>query len=94
MRSYLDLLTGTFVVRQLQPWFLNIAKRQVKAPKIYIRDTGLLHALLGVNDERSLLSHPRVGASWEGFVIEQILCSLGQPQAWFWGHIAAERSIC
>ena len=84
VRSYLDLLTGTFMVRQLQPWFTNLAKRQVKAPKVYFRDMGLLHALLGVGDERALLSHPRVGASWEGFVIEQILCQLHQPPAWFW----------
>ena len=70
VRSYLDLLTGTYMVRQLQPWFENVAKRQVKAPKIYFRDTGLLHALLGIPDAMTLLGHPRVGASWEGFAIE------------------------
>ena len=83
-RGYLDLLTGTFMIRQLQPWFVNVSKRQVKAPKVYFRDTGLLHALLGVETERDLLGNPRVGASWEGFIIEQILCVLNQPQAWFW----------
>ncbi len=83
-RGYLDLLTGTFMIRQLQPWFANVSKRQVKAPKVYLRDTGLLHALLGVETERDLLGNPRVGASWEGFMIEQILCVLNQPQAWFW----------
>ena len=84
MRRYLDLLTGTFMVRQLQPWFENIAKRQVKAPKVYLRDTGLLHTLLGIPDEAALQSHPRVGASWEGFVIEQVLRALRPPSAWYW----------
>ena len=85
VRRYLDLLTGTYMVRQLQPWFENVAKRQVKAPKIYLRDTGLLHALLGLPDDAALLGHPRVGASWEGFAIEQILGSLSRRDAWFWG---------
>ena len=85
VRRYLDLLTGAYVVRQLQPWFENVAKRQVKAPKVYLRDTGLLHALLGLPDDAALLGHPRVGASWEGFVIEQILRALGCSDAWFWG---------
>ncbi len=84
MRHYLDVLTGTFMIRQIQPWFANVAKRQVKAPKVYFRDSGLLHALLGIDSERGLISYPRVGASWEGFVIEQVLCALGHPQAWFW----------
>ena len=85
VRRYLDLLTGTYMVRQLQPWFENVAKRQVKAPKIYLRDTGLLHALLGLPDDAALLGHPRVGASWEGFAIEQILGALGRRDARFWG---------
>ena len=85
VRRYLDLLTGAYVVRQLQPWFENVAKRQVKAPKVYLRDTGLLHALLGLPDDAALLGHPRVGASWEGFAIEQILRALGRSDAWFWG---------
>lgn len=84
-RNYLDLLTGAFLVRQLHPWFENAAKREVKAPKVYIRDTGLLHSLLGITDDRDLLGHPRVGASWEGFAIEQILSALRHPHAWFWG---------
>ena len=83
-RSYLDLLTGAYMVRQLQPWFENTAKRQVKAPKVYLRDTGLLHSLLGIEDDRDLLGHVRVGASWEGFAVEQVLCALGQPHGWFW----------
>ena len=84
VRRYLDLLTGAFMVRQLQPWFQNIAKRQVKAPKVYLRDTGLLHTLLGIPHDAALLSHPRVGASWEGFVIEQLLRVLRPADAWFW----------
>ena len=84
VRHYLDLLTGTYMVRQLQPWFENVAKRQVKAPKVYFRDAGLLHALLDVHDDGALLAHPRVGASWEGFVIEQILRSVRPSSAWFW----------
>ena len=83
VRSYLDLLTGTCMVRQLQPWFENVAKRQVKAPKVYVRDTGLLHALLDAHDDGVLLARPHVGASWEGFVIEQILRAVRPPNAWF-----------
>ena len=71
MRRYLDALTDALMVRQLQPWFANLKKRQVKAPKIYIRDSGLLHRLLGIDTEKALLTHPGVGASWEGFAIEQ-----------------------
>ena len=85
VRRYLDLLTGAYMVRQLQPWYENVAKRQVKAPKVYLRDPGLLHALLGVPDDAALLAHPRVGASWEGFVVEQILQVLRPADAWFWG---------
>lgn len=85
VRRYLDLLTGTFMVRQLQPWFENVAKRQVKAPKVYLRDSGLLHTLLDIPDEAALFAHPRVGASWEGFVVEQVLRMLRVRDAWFWG---------
>ena len=85
VRRYLDLLTGTYMVRQLQPWFENVAKRQVKAPKIHLRDTGLLHALLDIRDDGSLLAHPRVGAPWEGFVIDQVLRAVRPASAWFWG---------
>ena len=84
VRRYLDLLTGAYMVRQLQPWFENVAKRQVKAAKVYLRDPGLLHALLGIPEDATLLAHPRVGASWEGFVIEQILRALRPADAWFW----------
>ena len=77
-RRYLDILVGAFVVRQLSPWFENIAKRQVKAPKIYVRDSGLLHALLGLRTRRQLLGHPKYGAFWEGFACGP-LSSIGPP---------------
>lgn len=72
------------MVRQLQPWFENVAKRQVKAPKVYFRDTGLLHSLLDTHDVGVLLANPNVGASWEGFVIEQIVRVVRPSNAWFW----------
>jgi predicted AAA+ superfamily ATPase len=84
VRRYLDALTGALVVRQLQPWFANVGKRQVRSPKIYIRDSGLLHRLLGLADRHALSGHPKVGASWEGFVIEQILMLDGVKNPWFW----------
>ena len=76
IRHYLDILSSTFVVRQLAPWWENISKRQVKAPKIYIQDTGLLHVLLGLDDIEHLESHPKVGASWEGFAMRVVLNTL------------------
>ena len=91
VRSYLDILIGTFMIRQLQPWYENIGKRQVKAPKIYFRDPGLLHTLLGLTDLHSLLAHPRVGASWEGFALEQVLRAVEPAEAFFWAtHTGAE----
>jgi len=84
VRSYLDILTGTFMVRQLQPWYENIGKRQVKTPKIYLRDSGLLHSLLGLGHLDTVLAHPRAGASWEGFALEQVLQVIQTPQAYFW----------
>ncbi len=88
---YLDALTDAMMVRQLRPWFANIRKRQVKAPKIYIRDSGLLHQLLGITTEKALLTHPRMGASWEGFVIEQVLSTEAHDEAFFWAtHQGAE----
>lgn len=91
VRAYLDILTGTFMIRQLQPWHENIGKRQVKAPKVYFRDSGLLHSLLGLTDERSLLGHPKVGASWEGFALEQVLRAARPTAAYFWAtHSGAE----
>jgi len=94
VRSYLDILTGTFMVRQLQPWYENLKKRQVKSPKIYLRDSGLLHGLLQIADREQLLGHPRLGASWEGFVIEQVLARLRYPEAYFWAtHSGAELDL-
>jgi uncharacterized protein len=91
VRHYLDLLTDALMVRQLPPWHANLGKRQVKAPKVYVRDGGLLHQLLGIDGERALLSHPKVGASWEGFVIEQALATQMHDEAFFWAtHQGAE----
>lgn len=90
-RRYLDILTDALVVRQLQPWYANLAKRQVKSPKIYIRDSGLLHLLLGIHTPKQLFEHPKVGASWEGFVIEQVLTAEPHDEAYFWAtHQGAE----
>ena len=82
------------MVRQLQPWFENLGKRQIKAPKVYLRDSGLLHALLSIADHHALLGHPRVGASWEGFAIEQVLRIVRPAEAYFWGsHRGAELDL-
>lgn len=94
VRRYLDHLTQTFMIRQLQPWHENLAKRQVKAPKIYFRDTGLLHAMLGVRQLPQLLAHPLSGASWEGFALEQVLRIAQPDQAYFWAtHQGAELDL-
>jgi uncharacterized protein len=94
VRSYLDILTETYMVRQLQPWFENIKKRQVKSPKIYIRDSGLLHHLITINSLDNLKSHPSIGASWEGFAIEQILRTGLFDEAYFWSvHSGAELDL-
>ncbi|MBF0245323.1 MAG: DUF4143 domain-containing protein [Planctomycetes bacterium] len=91
---YLDILAGTHMVRVLPPWFENLKKRQQKTPKIYLRDTGLLHSLLGLRTRLELLGHPKVGASWEGFALEQILVSLHTRDAYFWGtHSGAELDL-
>jgi len=94
VRSYLDILSGAFMVRQLQPWFENTSKRQARAPKIYLRDSGLLHSLLNIPDQHTLLGHPKVGASWEGYAIEQALSILRPNDAYFWStHGAAELDL-
>ncbi len=93
-RSYLDILSGTFMIRQLQPWYENIGKRQVKAPKIYFRDSGLMHSLLTLSDMHSLLGHPQVGASWEGFALEQTLQAINPSESFFWAtHNGAELDL-
>ena len=96
VRRYLDLLQGTFVVRLLRPWHENLAKRQVKSPKVYITDSGLLHALLGVGSMHDLLGHPRAGASWEGLLLAQVVLRLGArpDECYFWGtHQGAELDL-
>lgn len=94
VRHYLDLLTSVFMVRQLPPWHENLAKRQVKAPKVYIRDTGLLHALLGIRSEQNLQRHPKLGASWEGYAIEEVLKLVEPDDSYFWAtHGGAELDL-
>jgi len=85
VQRHLEMLEGAFMVRRLRPWFVNDGKRLIKSPKVFVRDSGLLHGLLGVGDRRSLLGHPKVGASWEGFALEQMLACLPRADAWFWG---------
>ena len=90
-RRYLDLLTDAFMIRQLQPYHANLKKRQVKSPKIYVLDSGLLHQLLGIDSMKNLFSHPKMGASWEGFVIEQLLKTELHDEVFFWAtHQGAE----
>ncbi len=94
VRRYLDTLTQTLMVRQLQPWQANLGKRQVKSPKIYFRDSGMLHALMGVADLPALLAHPHCGASWEGFALEQVLRLAKPDEAYFWAtHQGAELDL-
>jgi predicted AAA+ superfamily ATPase len=96
VRRYLDLLAGTFMVRVLQPFHENIAKRQVKSPKVYLADSGLLHTLLGIRTLDDLETNPRVGASWEGFAIEQVAARLGAraDECFFWAtHTGAELDL-
>lgn len=94
VRRYLDLFAGLFLIRQLQPWYENLGKRQVKSPKVYVRDSGILHALLGLRTQRELLSHPKVGASWEGYVVEELLNIAKPDAAYFWAtHTGAELDL-
>ncbi len=96
VRNYLDLLTHVLVVRQLPAWHENLGKRQVKAPKVYLADSGILHALLNVHSKRDLDGHPKVGASWEGFVVGQVARQLGArpEECYFWAtHAGAELDL-
>jgi hypothetical protein len=94
VRRYLDLLEGTFLIRTLQPWHANISKRQVKAPKVFFRDSGLLHHLLGIHTPLDLEHHPKSGASWEGYAVEEILAAVEPDEAYFWGtHAGAELDL-
>jgi predicted AAA+ superfamily ATPase len=93
-RRYLDILAGAYMVRVLPPWYENIRKRQVKAPKIYIRDSGILHALLQINTMADLQGHPKLGSSWEGFCLEQLIAYLGTRDVYFWAtHAGAELDL-
>ena len=84
VRRYLDILEGTFMVRTLQPWFENLGKRQVKSVKIYLRDSGILHSLMGLPDRTAVERHPKLGASWEGFALEELLRRYAIADAYFW----------
>jgi len=93
-RRYLDILAGAYMVRVLPPWVANLSKRQVKAPKIYVRDSGLLHSLLGLPTHSHIAGHPKLGASWEGFALEQTLSLLRSRDAYFWAtHAGAELDL-
>jgi predicted AAA+ superfamily ATPase len=93
-RRYLDLLAGAYILRQLQPWYENAGKRLVKSPKIYFRDSGLLHQFLRLGSMRDLLAHPKLGFSWEGFALEQVLSRFGERDSFFWAtHAGAELDL-
>ena len=93
-RRYLDILSGAFMARPLTPWFENLKKRQVKAPKVYVRDSGLLHAILDIESMDDLLGHPKLGASWEGFVVEQLHAFFQTRQIFCWAtHGGAELDV-
>jgi predicted AAA+ superfamily ATPase len=93
-RRYLDILAGAYMVRALPPWFENLRKRQVKAPKVYIRDSGILHSLLQLRSWEDLHGHPKLGASWEGFAIEQVITAFDTRDAYFWAtHAGAELDL-
>lgn len=96
VRNYLDLLTDTYVVRQLQPWHANVAKRQVKSPKVYVEDSGLVHTLLGLETRADVESHPKLGASWEGFAMQEVAARVGArpEECFFWAtHAGAELDL-
>ena len=94
VRRYLEILSGAYMLRILPPWYENLKKRQVKSPKIYLRDSGILHSLLGVTSEMEMLGHPKSGASWEGFALEQFLLINGLRDVYFWRtHGGAELDL-
>jgi predicted AAA+ superfamily ATPase len=94
VRRYLDILDGVFIVRQLKPWHENLKKRQVKSPKIYFRDSGLLHQILGIRSMTDLLTSPKCGASWEGYLVEEALAIAEPDEAFFWAtHAGAELDL-
>lgn len=96
VKRYIDILSGTFMVRTLKPWIENIKKREVKTPKLYFRDTGIFHALLGISSHQELLIHPKLGASWEGFALEEVIRfhQADSEECYFWGiHSQAELDL-
>ena len=94
VRRYLDLLEQLFLIRQLRPWRENLRKRQVKRPKLYFRDAGLYHHLLGVATMDALQTHPRIGTSWEGFVLEKVIAESSPDEVYFWAtHNGAELDL-
>lgn len=96
VKRYLDILSGTYLIRQLQPWYYNTKKRLIKRPKIYFRDSGLFHSFLSIENKEQLLLHPKLGASWEGFALEQIIIHLNlqERDVFFWGvHTGAELDL-
>lgn len=91
VRNYLDILSGAYMVRQVSPWWENLGKRQYKSPKVFVRDSGVFHSLLGLERQQDLTAHPKLGASWEGFAMEQVLSVAGDRQVFFWRtHAGAE----
>jgi uncharacterized protein len=93
-RSYLDALEQTYMVRTLQPWYVNLGKRLVKSPKIYLRDSGIFHNLQGIRDRGDLLTHPKLGASWEGFALEEVLAAFKPDEAWYYAvHSGSELDL-
>jgi uncharacterized protein len=93
VRHYIDILVGTFMIRTLQPWYINIGKRLVKRPKLYFCDSGIFHTLLAIETPEALYQHPKLGSSWEGFALDCVWRSIGKPdeQAYFWAtHSGAE----
>jgi len=94
VRRYLDILTESFMIRQLPPWHENLGKRQVKSPKLYFTDSGLLHEMLGIRTSDDLLKHPRCGASWEGYAMEEVIAALRPDEMYFWAtHNGAELDL-
>jgi predicted AAA+ superfamily ATPase len=93
---YLDILEGTYMAFRLTPWYANSGKREIKSPKVYVADSGILHSLLGIAEQDDLLAHPKCGASWEGFVIHEIIrqSGAGRGEVFFWGvHTGAELDL-
>ena len=94
--EYLEILEGTFMIRLLRPWFTNTKKRLVKNPKLYLKDSGLFHTLSSIENHKQLLTHPKLGSSWEGFAMEQIIQSLSKPEGEFYYyrvHTGAELDL-